>query len=101
MYTIIETEDFKMKVKKIWTEEERSMFFVHVARNPLEGDVIPHSNGLRKIRWQASGKGKRGGARVIYFNLLDDGQILMLDIYTKNVKENISTKETKHLRSNV
>ena len=34
--------------------------------NPEEGKVIPGSKGLRKLRIRAIGRGKRGGARVIY-----------------------------------
>ena len=95
MYTIIEHEKFKQKAEQIWTTEERLEFFTYLAQNPLAGDVIPHAQGLRKIRWQANGKGKRGGARIIYFNLLNDGLIVALDIYAKNEKENLSNQEIK------
>lgn len=97
MYTIVETEVFKGKVGKILVEEERLEFFSYLAQNPLVGDVIKGSQGLRKIRWQASGKGKRGGARIIYFNVLEDGFILVLDIYVKNEQENLSKKDLKLL----
>ncbi|KAE9534247.1 type II toxin-antitoxin system RelE/ParE family toxin [Ursidibacter arcticus] len=97
MYTIIETIRFEQESKKIWSEEERLAFFSHISQNPLLGDVIPQGKGLRKIRWQSSGRGKRGGARVIYFNVLHSGFILMLDIYTKNDKENLSNNELKQL----
>ncbi|WP_386692848.1 MULTISPECIES: DNA-binding protein [unclassified Lonepinella] len=98
MYTIVETEIFKSKVDRIWTRDERLEFLSFLSNNPLIGDVIPKSAGLRKVRWQANVHGKRGGARVIYFNLLDDGLIVALDIYTKNEKENLSQQEMKHLR---
>ncbi len=98
MYTIVETEIFKSKVDRIWTRDERLEFLSFLSNNPLIGDVIPKSAGLRKVRWQANGRGKRGGARVIYFNLLDDGLIVALDIYTKNEKENLSQQEMKHLK---
>lgn len=98
MYTIIEHEKFKQKAEQIWTTEERLEFFTYLAQNPLAGDVIPHAQGLRKIRWQANGKGKRGGARIIYFNLLNDGLIVALDIYAKNEKENLSNQEIKQLK---
>ncbi|MCW9716074.1 MULTISPECIES: DNA-binding protein [Avibacterium] len=98
MYTIIEQESFKKKADQLWSEEERATFFSFLANNPLIGDVIPNANGLRKIRWRALGRGKRGGLRIIYFNLLDDGIIVMLDMYAKNEKENISTKELNTLQ---
>lgn len=98
MFTVVETTQFKNQVDQIWNESDRLAFISFLAQNPLAGDVIPNANGLRKIRWQASGRGKRGGARVIYFNLLDDGLIVLLNIYTKNDKENLSQQELKHLR---
>lgn len=98
MYTIAETVQFKAQVDKIWSEDERLAFISFIAENPLAGDVIPQANGLRKVRWQASGRGKRGGARVIYFNLLENGLIVLLSIYTKNEKENLSPQEIKQLK---
>lgn len=98
MYTIIEHPKFQAKVKDIWSEEERLTFFSYISQYPLIGDVIPHADGMRKVRWQATGKGKRGGARIIYFNLLEDGVIVMLDIYVKNEKENLSNQDVKQLK---
>ncbi|URL02560.1 type II toxin-antitoxin system RelE/ParE family toxin [Avibacterium sp. 20-126] len=98
MYTIIEQESFKKKADQLWNEEERSIFFTFIANNPLAGDVIPNANGLRKIRWRILGRGKRGGLRVIYFNLLNDGIIVMLDMYAKNTKENVSQAELGKLK---
>ena len=98
MYTIVETPEFQGKVNKIWNHEERLEFFTYLSTNPLSGEVIPNGGGLRKIRWQRQGKGKRGGVRVIYYNLLDDGFILALDIYTKANKENLSQHELKQLK---
>ncbi|MBF0785014.1 hypothetical protein E4T80_05950 [Muribacter muris] len=98
MYTIIESKVFKTKVAEIWSDEERLEFISYLSANPLIGDVIPHSNGLRKVRWQSSGRGKRGGARVIYFNVLEQGFITLLTIYTKNEKENLSPTELNQLK---
>ena len=57
--------------------------------NPAAGVVIPGTGGLRKIRWAVSGKGKRGGVRVIYYGKIREGIIWMLTIYGKNVEANI------------
>jgi len=35
--------------------------------DPEAGPVIPGSGGVRKLRWAAPGRGKRGGYRVIYY----------------------------------
>lgn len=96
-YTIVETEQFIKQVDNIWTEDERLTFFEFLAQNPLKGDVIPNAKGMRKIRWSAKGHGKRGGARVIYYNMLDDGLIVAVAIYPKNERENLSKAQTGKL----
>lgn len=98
MYTIVETDEFKRQVAAIWQEQERLDFFAYLSENPLSGDVIPNGGGLRKIRAQIQGKGKQGGARVIYYNMLDNGLILVLAIYTKAEKENLTQNELKQLK---
>lgn len=68
MHTVAETEIFQRYAAAIWSESERLEFIEWIAANPLAGDVIPGSGGCRKVRWSRAGMGKRGGARVIYFN---------------------------------
>ena len=67
-------------------------------REPESGRVIPHSRGLRKIRWRAAGRGKRGGIRVIYY-LVTREQIYMLYAYPKNKQENLTKEQTQRLRA--
>lgn len=93
MYTIRESLLFQKQVKSIWTDEERAEFFTFLAQNPLIGDVIPQSGGMRKIRWQSSGHGKRGGARIIYLNFLENGIIEAVMIYEKKNISNIDGKQ--------
>jgi hypothetical protein len=57
--------------------------------NPQADDVIPGTSGLRKLRWSRAGMGKRGGARVIYFNQLSDGVIALLMVCTKAEFDNL------------
>jgi hypothetical protein len=63
------------------------------------GKVIPKSGGLRKLRVAAKGHGKRGGARIIYYWLVAGDRILMLDIYAKNEKEDLSAGELRQMRT--
>ena len=75
MRTVIETPTFQKQADAIWSEDERLDFVTWIAQNPLAGDVIPGADGARKVRWAAQSKGKRGGVRVIYFNLSSDGVV--------------------------
>ncbi|MEN9472026.1 MAG: hypothetical protein RLZZ495_115 [Pseudomonadota bacterium] len=98
MYTVIETPTFQQQSKAIWTDSVRDEFFDWIARNPLAGDVIPQAQGARKVRWAASGRGKRGGARIIYFHLSEDGALLLIAIYTKSEQSNMKTSAIKKVR---
>ncbi len=89
MYTIAETPTFVADADKLWSEAERMEFLVWLAANPCAGDVIPESGGCRKVRWSRAGAGKRSGVRVIYFTRLPSGEIWLLLIYPKSVRDNI------------
>jgi len=71
-----------------------------IMRDPDAGPVIPGS-GIRKIRWAAQGRGKRGGYRVIYFVRRTHGVIWMLTMYPKNVAENIPAHVLRQIRKEV
>ena len=89
MYTVIETDIFQKHISNIWTEEERLEFVSWIANNPLAGDVVPRAAGVWKVRWKRSCMGKSGGIRVIYYNMLDDGEIWLLIAYTKSKFDNL------------
>ena len=69
--------------------------------NPNAGDVIPGTGGVRKLRWKAPGRGKRGGYRIIYFAKLAQGHIWMLTMYAKNVAENIPAHVLRQIRKEI
>ena len=101
MYTISETPTFQAQGAKIWNDTERMAFISYIAENPEAGDIIQGADGARKVRWAAQGKGKRGGARVIYFNLLDDGVIVLIGVYVKSEQTNILPKAVKGLKNEI
>jgi hypothetical protein len=80
--TVAETPIFQRYAADIWSQVEREGFINWIAANPEAGDLIKGSGGCRKVRWTASGRGKSGGARVIYFKVLDE-TIWLLIAYTK------------------
>ncbi|MCT6721679.1 type II toxin-antitoxin system RelE/ParE family toxin [Acidovorax sp. K2F] len=95
MFTVIETPTFQKQVADVWTEADRLEFISFIAANPEAGDVIPGAEGARKVRWSVAGKGKRGGARVVYFNITAEEIVLLVAVYTKADKANILPKEIK------
>lgn len=100
MHTISETEIFQRYANQVWTDAERIEFINWIAVNPLAGDVIPHSNGCRKVRWSRAGMGKRGGVRVIYFNSTDE-HIWLLMVYAKAKFDNLSASFLAELKREV
>ena len=99
--TVAQTPVFQKYAAEIWSEDELDRFVNWIALNPLAGDVIPGTGGLRKVRWSASGRGKRGGTRVIYYNLLQDGTIWLLIAYTKAKLDNLPPNVLKELKNGI
>ena len=101
MYAVVETETFVRYTDGMWREHERDALISWLAHNPCAGDVIPDTGGLRKIRWSRSSMGKRGGARVIYYNVLEAGQIWLLIAYTKSKFDKLPNTFLRTLREEV
>jgi mRNA-degrading endonuclease RelE of RelBE toxin-antitoxin system len=98
MLTVIETPMFLRYASRVWHEAERDEFVDWIADHPEAGDVIPGFAPLRKIRWGSQGRGKRGGARVIYFLRKANGEIMLLTVYAKSEQENLSQAFLRELQ---
>lgn len=79
------------------SDDEYRQFQVWLASNPDLGKRIPGTSGLRKIRVALAGRGKRGGARVIYFWRVSQSKILLLYAYRKNEMEDLNTDQLAEL----
>lgn len=74
-------------------ESERADLVGFIAANPEAGDVIPETGGVRKVRWALPGRGKSGGARVVYYYHNDRLPVFLLAAYGKNEKANLLKAE--------
>ena len=92
---MIETPTFQKQAEKIWSEDERLEFIAWIAVNPTAGAVIPGADGARKVRWARSGAGKSGGARVIFFNLTEQEVVMLLTVYAKANRANMSASKIR------
>jgi hypothetical protein len=95
---VCETAEFISDMRKLMSDEERHTLIDHVAYNPTAGDLVPGGGGIRKLRWRLTGRGKRGGARVIYYYHNVDFPIFMLTGYAKNVREDLTARERNEFR---
>ena len=95
---IIETPIFTRRIQDILADEEYRLLQSQLVQRPDSGKIIPGSGGLRKLRWSASGRGKRGGARVIYYWFVSDNVILMLFAFSKNEQADLTPDQLKQLK---
>jgi hypothetical protein len=94
----VETPIFTAAIRSALTEEAYRTLQVGLLLRPAQGPVIPRSGGLRKVRWAGSGRGKRGGLRVIYYWHPAEETFYMLYVYAKNAQEDLTPSQLKTLR---
>ena len=98
--TILEFEAFSAEADELFTTEELDDLRSLLAFSPESGDRIPGTGGIRKLRAgvEKKGKGKRGGARVIYYFHCEDIPLALLAVYAKGEKIDLTADEKKELR---
>ncbi len=97
LLTIAETTLFIRQAAEIWSDAERAAFIEHIAASPEDGDIIPGTGGVRKLRWRRQGFGKRGGVRVIYFYHDDGMPIYLLMVYAKAQQGDLNPEEKRRV----
>jgi mRNA-degrading endonuclease RelE of RelBE toxin-antitoxin system len=93
----VETRVFTDLVRKSLDDDDYRALQTTLLLRPEQGPVIPGSSGLRKIRWSAEGRGKRGGLRVIYFWHKASSTCYMLFLYRKNEQGDLTATQTHAL----
>lgn len=98
MGTVIELPSFMRSAQGVLSDTQVRDLIDHLAQYPADGDLIPRSGGLRKLRWARAGMGKRGGARIIYYHLTAEGEVYLLLAYAKARQENLTPAQLSQLR---
>ena len=98
MFTFIELQGFSKRRQVLLPDDEFRAFQEILINDPEAGDTISGTGGFRKIRWSRPGTGKRGGVRVIYYNVTIKGRIYLALIYPKNEQDWLSQEQKKILR---
>jgi hypothetical protein len=99
VFTVVETPTFIRRAERLLSDDERGDLIDFLAFNPTAGDLIPDTGGIRKVRYAARGKGKRGGVRVIYYLLDEDFPLYALLIYGKDEQDNLTSDQKKAVRA--
>lgn len=96
--SVVETPEFLATTRKLMSDDERALLIDYLAYNPMAGDLVPGTGGVRKLRWALEGRGKRGGARVIYFHRDADMPLFALTAYAKNERAGLSQQDRNDFR---
>ena len=96
--TVLQLPKFKAEATELIGVAGIEGVAVYPIDHPGAGDVIPGAGGARKLRWAAMGKGKRGGARVVYLYVAIAARIYLLRCYAKSVRTDLTADEKRELR---
>jgi hypothetical protein len=95
---VIATRGYDRRAARLLTPEERAAAEAAILARPEAWPVIPGTGGARKARVARGGRGKSGGARVIYFVLTARAVLYLLDIYAKGAKEDLTDADKYEIR---
>ncbi len=93
--TVVELDEFLRQAKGVMTEADRAELVNYLAANPEAG--VSLGGGLRKLRFARKGEGKSGGFRSIHFYRPATGPVVLLAVFAKNEKANLSATELSTL----
>ena len=93
----VESPQFTRTITQLVGDDEYRLLQAALLENPEAGAVIVGSGGLRKIRWSLPGRGKRGGARMIYYYWVVRSRIYLLYAYSKSAKSDLTREQIKIL----
>jgi len=93
----VETPVFTTRVTRQLPDDEYRALQLALLLRPEQGALIPGGGGIRKLRWRAEGRGKRGGWRVIYYWAVSDDVCYMLYAYAKNEQGDLTQAQIRTL----
>jgi hypothetical protein len=97
MQTVVETPSYLADAERLFSPQERAAIVDRLATDPTCGVAISGSGGIRKVRFGFGGRGKSGGARIIYLFSGESLPVFVLAVFAKNEKANLSAAERNAL----
>jgi mRNA-degrading endonuclease RelE of RelBE toxin-antitoxin system len=97
MQTVVETPSYLADAERLFSPDERKAIVDRLAADPVCGVIVPGSGGVRKVRFGFGGRGKSGGARIIYLFGGEDLPVFVLAAFAKNEKADLSMSERNAL----
>ena len=96
---IVETSIFTRQLLGLLSDDEYRMLQAALANRPTLGAVIPGGGGIRKVRWGLGRRGKRGGARIVYYWAVSRDTLLMLSLFAKGEQDDLTAEQVRELRA--
>jgi hypothetical protein len=95
--SVVETPHFSQEINGLLADTELKALVNHLAANPLDGDLVQGTGGVRKIRWARGGRGKSAGMRVIYYYHSERLPLFLLTVFAKGDAANLSKSQRNEL----
>ncbi len=96
---VIATRGYDRRARKLLSDAERAAAELEIALAPTAWPVVAGTGGARKARAARGGRGKSGGARIIYYLFTRRSELYLLDVYAKSAKEDLTDAEKREIRS--
>ena len=94
------TKEFDRTWKELGlNDDDLSELKIYLCKNPDCGDTLEGTGGVKKLRWALEGRGKSGGARIVYLDIVFAERIYLLTAFPKNQKANLSKSERNQMRN--
>lgn len=93
----VELPIFVRCANELFSDDDMRELQVTLLENPAAGGLIPGGRGLRKLRVPLPGRGKRGGARVIYYHWVSKEQCYLVYAYAKNAAADLTKDQLRRL----
>jgi len=94
---VVETPVFTRQICDLLSDSDYRRLQLALLLRPEQGVLVPHGQGLRKLRWNQPGRGKRGGLRVLYYWDREAETVHLLFAYEKSRQEDLTPDQTKAL----
>ena len=98
---IVAMDAYVRRARRLLTAAERAAAEAEIAAQPAYWPIVPGLAGARKARVAFGGRGKSGGARIIYYHMVAPGVVVLIAIYAKNEKEDLNNADRKAIRAAV
>lgn len=90
---------FDKSADRLLTDEDLRLLQHTLNEDPEAGVVIQGTGGVRKLRIAASGRGKRGGGRLLYLYVELRERVYLIAVLAKNEQPDFSAADYRRIQT--